>query len=112
MRKIGPRKLLPTLCLCWGIVSSLQSRVDTYSKLLACRFFLGLFEGGILPGIIYCLATFYRPHELQLRVGLVFCGASLSGAFGGLLAAAIVPMEGDRGVHGVGFPNVLPSPSR
>jgi predicted MFS family arabinose efflux permease len=43
---------------------------------------------------------FYKRHELQMRVGLFFSAAALSGAFSGLLAAAIVQMDGQRGMRG------------
>jgi MFS family permease len=99
-KKVGPRRLLPMQCLLWGLVSTLQSKVSSYSGLLACRFFLGLFEGGLFPGLVLYLTDFYRPHELQIRVGLFFSAAALSGAFSGLLAAAIEQMNGMRGIYG------------
>lgn len=46
------------------------------------------------------LSGFYQRHELQVRIALFFSAASLSGAFSGLLAAAIVKMEGLRGFRG------------
>jgi len=46
------------------------------------------------------LSGFYRPHELQVRIGLFFSASALSSAFSGLLAAAIQQMEGIRGLHG------------
>ncbi|PGH06774.1 hypothetical protein GX51_02215 [Blastomyces parvus] len=100
IKKIGPRILLPALCLTWGIVTTLQSQVNNYSSLLAARFFLGLFEGGLFPGIVLYLSSFYRRHELQMRVGLFFSAAGLSGAFSGLLAAAIQKMEGIGNLRG------------
>jgi hypothetical protein len=48
----------------------------------------------IFPGIVLYFPDFYRPHELQIRVGLFFSAAALSGAFSGLLAAAIEQMDG------------------
>lgn len=49
----------------------------------------------------------YRPREIQLRQALFFTGASLSGAFSGLLATAIGNMgskpshpQGIRGMKG------------
>ncbi|KAH9464178.1 hypothetical protein Pst134EB_003711 [Puccinia striiformis f. sp. tritici] len=42
----------------------------------------------------------YRRNELQLRVGIFFASASLSGAFGGLLAYGIEMMEGLSGQKG------------
>jgi MFS family permease len=62
---------------------------------LACLFFLGLFEDGLFPGLVLYLTDFYRPRELQIRIGLFFSAAALSSAFSGLLAAAIEQMEGD-----------------
>ncbi|EEQ90684.1 hypothetical protein RJZ56_005982 [Blastomyces dermatitidis] len=100
IKKIGPRILLPALCLSWGIVTTLQSQVNNYPGLIAARFFLGLLEGGLFPGIVLYLSSFYRRHELQVRVGLFFSAAALSGAFSGLLAAAIQNMEGVGNLRG------------
>ncbi|KAI7966510.1 hypothetical protein MJO29_002258 [Puccinia striiformis f. sp. tritici] len=49
--------------------------------------------------VVYLL-TMYRRNELQLRVGIFFASASLSGAFGGLLAYGIEMMEGLFGQKG------------
>lgn len=100
LKKIGPRILLPGLCLTWGIVTTLQCLVQNYEGLLACRFFLGMFEGGLLPGIVLYLSSFYQPAELQVRIALFFATSALSGAFSGLLAAAIQNMDGVGGMKG------------
>lgn len=57
-------------------------------------------EGGLFPGIVLYLSGFYRRHELQVRVGLFFSAAALSGAFSGLLAAAIQQMDGIGNLRG------------
>ncbi|GAM42081.1 hypothetical protein TCE0_043f15730 [Talaromyces pinophilus] len=100
LKKIGPRFLLPTLCALWGVVTTLQCKVTSFHGFVACRFFLGMLEGGLFPGIVLYLSGFYLRHELQVRIALFFSAASLSGAFSGLLAAAIVKMEGLRGFRG------------
>ncbi|KAL3496574.1 major facilitator superfamily domain-containing protein [Aspergillus germanicus] len=100
LKKIGPRFLLPTLCILWGLVTTLQCKVTSFSGFVACRFFLGMLEGGLFPGIVLYLSGFYQRHELQVRIALFFSAASLSGAFSGLLAAAIVKMDGLRGLRG------------
>ncbi|KAL4861907.1 hypothetical protein BDV12DRAFT_57199 [Aspergillus spectabilis] len=100
LKKIGPRILLPTLCTAWGLVTILQCEARNFSGFVACRFFLGLCEGGLIPGIVLYLSGFYRRHELQVRIALFFSAASLSGAFSGLLAAAIQQMDGVRGLRG------------
>ncbi|KAL5343047.1 major facilitator superfamily domain-containing protein [Aspergillus crustosus] len=100
LKKIGPWILLPTLCTAWGLVTILQCEARNFSGFVACRFFLGLCEGGLFPGIVLYLSGFYRRHELQVRIALFFSAASLSGAFSGLLAAAIQQMDGVRGLRG------------
>ena len=55
---------------------------------------------GILPGIILYLSGWYRRMELQTRIGFFWAAASLAGAFGGLLAAAIATLQGRAGLNG------------
>lgn len=100
LKKVGPRLLLPALCTAWGLVTTLQSQVHNFAGFVACRFFLGIMEGGLFPGIVLYLSGFYRRHELQVRIALFFSAASLSGAFSGLLAAAIQQMDGLRNLRG------------
>lgn len=100
IKRIGPSRWIPLLVCLWGLVSTLQGIVKSRDGLLINRAFLGLAEAGILPGIAVYLTFFYKPRELQLRQALFFCGASLSGAFSGLLAAAINKMSGMKGLQG------------
>lgn len=58
LKKVGPRLMIPGMCTCWGIVTTLQSQVHSFGGLVACRFFLGLFEGGLLPGIVLYLSEY------------------------------------------------------
>ncbi|BEJ10861.1 hypothetical protein CspHIS471_0102830 [Cutaneotrichosporon sp. HIS471] len=100
IRKIGPHILMPALMLAWGIVTTFQGFVTNYAGLLACRFFLGAAEGAILPCCITYLSTFYTRTRLGKRMALFFSATSLAGAFSGLLAAAIVNMDGLGGKRG------------
>lgn len=100
MKKIGPRIMLPGLCICWGIVTIFHCLIKNYAGLLTARFFLGLFEGGLFPGFVLFLSDFYRRDEIQKRVGLIYGAASVSGAFSGLLSAAFQKMEGLGHLHG------------
>ncbi|KAH7402102.1 major facilitator superfamily domain-containing protein [Phaeosphaeria sp. MPI-PUGE-AT-0046c] len=84
---------LPSLITAWGVVCFCMGFVSNFAGLIACRLFLGLFEGGILGGVIIYLAMFYRRHAMMLRNGLFYCAAPLSGAFGGLLASGLAKIE-------------------
>lgn len=86
MKKIGPKAWLSFLTFGFGIVTMCQGFVHSFEGMVAVRIFLGLCEAGVLPGIMYTLASFYRRHELTTRMGYLSAVVSLSGAFGGLLA--------------------------
>lgn len=47
----------------------------------------------MLPGIAYYLSRWYRRSELALRLSLYIVMAPLAGAFGGLLASAILKLD-------------------
>ncbi|CEQ41384.1 SPOSA6832_03073, partial [Sporobolomyces salmonicolor] len=80
--------------------AGLTGLCQNFGDLVAARFFLGLLEGGVFPGLVLYLSMFYRRHELQTRISLFFSAASLSGAFSGLLAAAIINLNGKGGQAG------------
>lgn len=80
---------LPALLIGWGLVCCFTGFVKTFGGLIAARFFLGLCEGGLLGGMIIYLAMFYPRHDIMKRIGLFYCAAPLSGAFGGLLATGL-----------------------
>ncbi|KAF5335333.1 hypothetical protein D9611_011736 [Ephemerocybe angulata] len=100
LRVIGPNLLLPTLLTLWGVVTTLQGLVTSYKGLLAARFFLGLFEGGVFPGLVLYLSFFYPRHMLQWRISIFFSAASLSAAFSGLLAFGLIKLHGLGGRPG------------
>ncbi|KNZ82101.1 hypothetical protein J132_08284 [Termitomyces sp. J132] len=94
LKAVGPNLMLPTMLTLWGIITTLQGVVKNYAGLLACRFFLGLCEGGVFPGLVLYLSFWYPRRQLQSRVSAFFSTASLSGAFSGILAFGIVQMNG------------------
>ncbi|KAM5384643.1 hypothetical protein ACJZ2D_001388 [Fusarium nematophilum] len=90
---IGPGWFLPSLTLCFGIVTVSFAFVSTLEAACGVRFLLGLFEAGMLPGIAYYLSRWYRRNELAFRLSLYIVMSSLAGAFGGLLASAILTLD-------------------
>ncbi|KAI7914558.1 hypothetical protein M0657_009419 [Pyricularia oryzae] len=89
IKRVRAGVYLPALITAWGVVCTCMGFVKSFSALVACRLLLGLFEGGILGGVIIYLAMFYRRHQMVLRCGLFYSAAPLSGAFGGLLASGL-----------------------
>ncbi|KAG6815558.1 hypothetical protein H0H87_000568 [Tephrocybe sp. NHM501043] len=94
LKAVGPNLMLPTMLTLWGIITTLQGVVHNYAGILACRFFLGLCEGGVFPGLVLYLSFWYPRQQLQWRISAFFSTASLSGAFSGILAYGIIHMDG------------------
>ena len=86
LKRTTPRMWLPTLAIAWGTVSTLMGIVNNLSGFLASRFFLGVTESGLFPGVVFYFSMWYRRRERQYRISLFFSGAALAGAFGGILA--------------------------
>jgi sugar phosphate permease len=61
LKRVGPRIWLPLITLAWGVVATLQGIVQNNQHVsgtagfLAVRFFLGLTEGGLFPGVVFYL---------------------------------------------------------
>ncbi|KIM33275.1 hypothetical protein M408DRAFT_152128 [Serendipita vermifera MAFF 305830] len=84
----------------WAISTTLMGLVKTYPQLLAVRAVLGLWEGGLFPGINFYITTWYRRHECGLRMAIFFSAATAAGAFGGLIARGVSEMKGIGGLQG------------
>lgn len=80
----------------WGITSMCMGFVHNYQALVGLRFLLGVFEAGVLPGIVYVTSMYYKRHELQRRLSILMLSTVLAGAFGGLLAYLITTRLGGR----------------
>merc|ERR1712070_928451 len=100
LKRLTPRVFFTSIILLWGLIMTLMGLVTNYAGLLACRWFLGLAEAGLFPGVNYYLSCWYKRSELGMRAAIFFSAAALAGSFGGLLAAAIATMDGVGGKPG------------
>ncbi|WAO91461.1 Putative transporter [Fusarium falciforme] len=90
---IGPGWFLPALTLAFGLMTVAFAFVSSLESACGVRFLLGVFEAGMLPGIAYYLSRWYRRNELAFRLSMYIVMSSLAGAFGGLLASAILTLD-------------------
>ncbi|KAJ5135316.1 uncharacterized protein N7515_004594 [Penicillium bovifimosum] len=97
LKKMSPSLWLSIIIFCWGIITTCQGLTTSFGGLVACRFLLGIFEAGLMPGCIYLIAMYYKRHELQWRFNLFFSASILAGAVSGLLAYGIGKMDGVGG---------------
>ncbi|KAJ6581654.1 MFS general substrate transporter [Mycena capillaripes] len=116
LKRLRPSVWFAFLMIMWGLIMTLQGVAHnfgglvgkfTYMKLhhmhmnatisIGLRWMLGTFEAGLYPGMAYHLSCWYRRSELGIRTAVFTSATTLSGAFGGLLAAAISNMDGIGG---------------
>jgi len=93
--------------IAWGASMTGMGFVHNWSGLMAARWFLGVTEAGLFPGVNYYLSCWYKRSELGVRAAVFFSAAALSGSFGGLLAAAIEKMDGLGDIAGWGWIFIL-----
>jgi len=100
LKKLRPSIFLPLIMIFWGICMTTMGLVHNGGGLIAVRFFLGVAEAGLFPGVNYYLSCWYRREEFGIRAAVFFSAAAFAGSFGGLLAAAINNMDGVGGKPG------------
>jgi len=100
LKRYRPSVFLPITMILWGLCMVGMGFVTNWGGLMAARFFLGVTEAGLFPGVNYYLSCWYRRDEIAIRVAVFFSAAALSESFGGLLAAAIQKMDGLGGFSG------------
>ncbi|KAK8026381.1 hypothetical protein PG991_003437 [Apiospora marii] len=94
IRKVRPSWYLSGLMACWGIINMCMGFVHNYQGLIVLRFFLGAFEAGVMPGIIYLTSMYYKRHEFQTRMSFFFCSTLIGGAVGGDLLRRRLAADG------------------
>ncbi|CAN8104697.1 unnamed protein product [Discula destructiva] len=97
---IGPGWFIPGSTVAFGIVAIATGLVQNRTQLFAMRALLGIFESGMMPGAAYYLSRWYRRAELAFRLSFYIATAAFSGAFGGLLASAILKLPSIGTLHG------------
>ena len=85
------------LSMIWAVILGCHAATQTFSGLLAVRFFLGAAEASISPGFSLITGMWYKRQEQPLRHGLWFFGNSVAVACGGLLGYGIAHIRGSIG---------------
>ncbi|RMZ86984.1 hypothetical protein DV736_g5796, partial [Chaetothyriales sp. CBS 134916] len=89
LKAVKPHRWIPIIMIAWSVVMTLMGLVQNGGSLQAVRFLLGIAEGGLFPGINFMLTCWYARRQQSLRIGIFFSGATLAGAFGGILAFGV-----------------------
>ncbi|POR38436.1 Putative transporter [Tolypocladium paradoxum] len=100
MKRLTPRVLLTGLCAVWSLATVASGFITGVAGLYAVRLVLGACEAGLFPALNLYLTMVYKRDEQAARVSYLFVCTAVAGAFGGLLAYAILKMDGLAGYAG------------
>jgi D-galactonate transporter len=99
LEKIGVRKTMTRVLICWGLVSICMRFISSPIEFYVMRFMLGVFEAGFVPGAILYL-TYWYPETRRARMMGIFSSAiTIAGVIGSPVSGAIMTHLG--GVYGM-----------
>jgi MFS family permease len=88
------------MMMAWGTVSWGQSWMHDRTSFYLGRAFIGLCEGGFIPGVILFATYFYKSKELAVRLAVFWSTLNVARVISALLAAGILEMRGIGGKPG------------
>ncbi|KAK0219197.1 major facilitator superfamily domain-containing protein, partial [Armillaria fumosa] len=108
LRAVGVRNLLTGTVLAWGAVQLGMGFVPTWGYLVLCRTFLGVFEAsplllndaGFFPALVFIVTTWYKRHEVQKKLAVLYMISIVAGGFSNILAYALSLLDGKGGLGG------------
>ncbi|KXS17887.1 MFS general substrate transporter [Gonapodya prolifera JEL478] len=101
LTKIRPSLYLPIIELCWSILTIAKGFVHNYQTLYVLQFFIGAFEAGYFPGVVYLIGSWYTNSELSKRFAIFSVTSAIGAMFSGYLQTAVyVGLNGSAGLSG------------
>lgn len=96
--RFGRKLVLTVSVVVFGLASLLSASADTLDHLVIWRFVTGLGLGAAMPNAVTLMSEFCAEKRRAVLVNAMFCGFPLGAAFGGFLAAWMIPHWGWRSV--------------
>ncbi|AET92100.1 major facilitator superfamily [Burkholderia sp. YI23] len=96
--RLGRRAMLLSSVLIFGVACLASSFSADITQLTALRFITGIGLGAAMPNAVTLMSEFCPDNRRATLINLMFCGFPLGAAFGGFLAAWMIPHFGWRSV--------------
>ncbi|KAI9733988.1 MAG: hypothetical protein M1834_002645 [Cirrosporium novae-zelandiae] len=100
IKRLLPSRWQSRIMVTWGAALACHAAVTSKQGLYIARFFLGLAEAGMFPGVILQMTYWYRPDEMSLRLLYFYMLGNFSGVISGLLAYAFNGVSGHGSLSG------------
>jgi MFS family permease len=94
--RIGQRKMLMRIVVCWSSFTALTGVAWNFSVLILTRFMFGAAEAGAFPTLSRSLARWFPPLDRGRVNGILWMGARLGGALAPPLANLLIAWCGWR----------------
>lgn len=78
LKRLRPSIFIPVIMTLWGITMVTMGLTHNFQGMMVARFFLGVFEAGLFPGINYYLSCWFRRDEFGIRAAIFFSAAAVS----------------------------------
>jgi MFS transporter, AAHS family, 4-hydroxybenzoate transporter len=99
---LGRKRVLAGSVLVFGLACLSSAFAGNLSQLTVLRFVTGLGLGAAMPNAVTLMSEFCPGRRRSTMTNLMFCGFPLGAAFGGFLAAWMIPLWGWRSVLQLG----------
>jgi AAHS family 4-hydroxybenzoate transporter-like MFS transporter len=100
--RLGRRLVMLVSVLVFGAASAASAFAGNLEQLTILRFLTGVGLGAAMPSAVTLMSEFCPNARRSTLTNAMFCGFPLGAAFGGFLAAWMIPQWGWRSVLGLG----------
>ncbi|KIW23996.1 uncharacterized protein PV07_09736 [Cladophialophora immunda] len=100
IKKMLPSRWQSRIVVSWGIAIACHAAVTSKGGLYTARFFLGMCEAGMFPGVLLQMVYWYRPDEMSIRLLYFYALGNFSNVISGVLAYAFDTISGRDGLSG------------
>jgi sugar phosphate permease len=101
LERIGARKTMSGIMVLWGLAASAMMFVHDSRSFYVLRFFLGVFEAGFAPGVLFYLTYWYSPVRTAGGMAVFLLAAPIGGIVGGPVSSWIMTsFDGTYGLRG------------
>jgi AAHS family 4-hydroxybenzoate transporter-like MFS transporter len=96
--KLGRKAVVIGAVVVFGVACLISSQAGSLDHLVIWRFITGLGLGAAAPNAVTLISEYCPNKKRSILVNAMFCGFPIGAAFGGFLAAWMIPMWGWRSV--------------
>ena len=93
VQRWGARRWMTRILVSWGICTALTSLIHTAFQFYAARFFLGLAEAGLVPGVLVYLHEWFPAQFRARALARFFIASPVALAIGGPIAGLILSVN-------------------